>query len=94
MADIERQAYGVITDKGGTAVQRVFTAGGGSKNPVWMALRMQALGVPVQESPNGATIPNACLGDDFLRPTWVFLGLLCCWCHCCAVPSSGVLFTV
>lgn len=60
MADIERQAYRAIADKGGTAVQRVYTAGGGSKNLVWTALRAQALGVPVQQSRNGAFLGLFC----------------------------------
>lgn len=54
MADIERRAFEVMTANGGTPVQRVYTAGGGARNPVWTALRSNAIGVPVTSSPNGA----------------------------------------
>ena len=50
IARIEAQAYRLMAEKGSTPVGKVYTAGGGAKNPVWTELRQRALGVPVAPS--------------------------------------------
>ena len=81
MAAIERQAYDAMAERGASPVQRVMTAGGGAKNPVWTRLREQALGVSVTASPNGAlscyygVVAAYFVGQGkneivFLRPAW------------------------
>ncbi len=47
MAHIEREGYQLLESLGAPPPRRVFTAGGGSRNPQWMALRERLLGVPV-----------------------------------------------
>ncbi|MCS7291654.1 MAG: FGGY-family carbohydrate kinase [Gloeomargarita sp. SKYBB_i_bin120] len=47
MARIEAEGYRLLQTLGGPALQRVFTSGGGSRNPTWQAIRQQLLGVPV-----------------------------------------------
>ncbi|PRW56955.1 Six-hairpin glycosidase [Chlorella sorokiniana] len=53
IARIEAQAYRLLADKGATPVSKVYTAGGGAKNPVWTAIRQRELGVPVVRSERG-----------------------------------------
>jgi xylulokinase len=50
MARIEAKGYQLLQDFGATPLIRVFTAGGGAKNPVWTALRSRHLKVPVLPS--------------------------------------------
>jgi sugar (pentulose or hexulose) kinase len=47
IARIEAQTYRLLADLGATPVGRVYTAGGGARNPVWTAIRQRQLGVPV-----------------------------------------------
>ncbi|MEN9216190.1 MAG: FGGY-family carbohydrate kinase [Gloeomargarita sp. HHBFW_bins_162] len=47
IARIEAHGYQVLTSLGAPALKRVFTSGGGSRNPVWQTLRQRILGVPV-----------------------------------------------
>jgi xylulokinase len=47
MARIEAQGYQVLTHLGAPELQRVFTSGGGSRNPIWQQIRQRILGVPV-----------------------------------------------
>ncbi|MBW4682669.1 MAG: FGGY-family carbohydrate kinase [Microcoleus vaginatus WJT46-NPBG5] len=47
MARIEAQAYQLLQELGATKLTRVYTAGGGAKNPVWSAIRERLLKVPV-----------------------------------------------
>ncbi len=47
MAHIEREGYQLLESLGAPPPRRVFTAGGGSRNPQWMKLRERLLGVPV-----------------------------------------------
>lgn len=44
MAAIEAKCFEVIARQGGTRPKRIFTAGGGGKNPKWTAIRARALG--------------------------------------------------
>lgn len=50
IARIEAQSYARLTELGSPAPRRVFTAGGGAKNPVWTAMRERLLGVPVEQA--------------------------------------------
>ncbi|MCW8831191.1 MAG: FGGY-family carbohydrate kinase [Gammaproteobacteria bacterium] len=47
IANIEAEGYQQLSKLGAPAPQRVFTAGGGSKNPAWRKIREQALNTPV-----------------------------------------------
>lgn len=48
LARIEARAFALLTELGATPVSRVRTAGGGSRNPVWTALRQRYLGSGVR----------------------------------------------
>lgn len=52
MAQIEARGYQLLEELGGTAVTRVFSAGGGASNQTWTAIRERKLGVPVRASPH------------------------------------------
>lgn len=47
IASIEAEGYKKLASLGAIPVKRIFTAGGGSKNPAWTKIRQQILGVPV-----------------------------------------------
>eukprot|EP00667_Euglena_gracilis_P010618 EG_transcript_10820 len=47
IARVEAQGYRQLQAMGCTAPTQVFTAGGGSANAMWMAMRQRLLGVPV-----------------------------------------------
>jgi sugar (pentulose or hexulose) kinase len=47
---IESQGYHLLQELGASPLQRVYTAGGGAKNPVWSQIRQRYLQVPVQAS--------------------------------------------
>ena len=47
IARIEAQGYRRLVELGASMPKRVFTTGGGAKNPVWTAIRARLLGVPV-----------------------------------------------
>jgi D-ribulokinase len=51
MAQIEAQGYRLLRNLGATPCDRIQTAGGGAKNPAWMAMRRQCLGLAVTPSP-------------------------------------------
>lgn len=61
MARTEAQAYRVLQELGATAVEEVWTAGGGAANPVWTELRARALGVPVKAAEHGEAAYGAAL---------------------------------
>jgi xylulokinase len=50
MARIEAQGYRLLQKLGATALTRVYTAGGGAKNPAWTKIRARYLQVPVLAS--------------------------------------------
>ncbi|DBB14894.1 TPA: hypothetical protein ACH3X3_004495 [Trebouxia sp. C0006] len=50
MANIEARAYGLLRELGAAPLTKVYTAGGGSKNPAWLKIRENKLGVPVVAS--------------------------------------------
>jgi D-ribulokinase len=51
LARIEAKGYRLLEQLGASALQRVFTAGGGAKNEVWQTIRQRQLKVPVVRSP-------------------------------------------
>jgi D-ribulokinase len=50
MARIEARGYRLLQELGATPLSRVYTAGGGAKNPVWTEMRSRHLQVPVLTS--------------------------------------------
>jgi len=52
IAQVEQQGYAALAQLGADAVTEVRTAGGGSKNDVWTAMRAGLLGVPVVRADN------------------------------------------
>ncbi len=47
IAQIEAQGYALLRNLGATPCHRIQTAGGGAKNPAWMAMRRRCLGLTV-----------------------------------------------
>lgn len=64
IARIESQCYRAITRKGGPRLRHLTTAGGGSANPVWTAIRARVLGV----TPTPARNAEAAVGAALLCP--------------------------
>ncbi|WP_173291473.1 FGGY-family carbohydrate kinase [Thiosulfativibrio zosterae] len=50
LVSVEKLGYQRLTELGASPVTRIFTAGGGLKNRVWMTLRSQELSAPVLQS--------------------------------------------
>ncbi|NER39747.1 MAG: FGGY-family carbohydrate kinase [Oscillatoria sp. SIO1A7] len=50
MARIEARGYQLLQELGATKLVRVYTAGGGTQNPVWTAIRERHLQVPIVSS--------------------------------------------
>ncbi len=50
IARIEAQGYRRLQELGATSLAKVYTAGGGAKNPTWTAIRERHLKVPVTKS--------------------------------------------
>ena len=48
IARIEARGYQLLQELGATPLTKVYTAGGGAKNPVWSAIRQRYLKVPVE----------------------------------------------
>lgn len=48
IARIEARGYQLLQEFGATPLTKVYTAGGGAKNPVWSAIRQRYLKVPVE----------------------------------------------
>ncbi|KAL0044758.1 hypothetical protein WJX82_008547 [Trebouxia sp. C0006] len=47
MANIEARAYGLLRELGAAPLTKVYTAGGGSKNPAWLKIRERKLGMGI-----------------------------------------------
>ncbi len=62
MANIEAEAYKKLVSLGAVSPKRIFTAGGGARNPAWTKIRAQATGLPVLS----ATHSDACYGSALL----------------------------
>ncbi|MBC6479786.1 MAG: hypothetical protein GDA56_20385 [Hormoscilla sp. GM7CHS1pb] len=54
MARIEARGYQLLQQLGATVLSRVYTAGGGAKNPTWTAIRGRHLQVPMVTPVNRA----------------------------------------
>lgn len=52
VAYIEKMAFSLIRNLSGETVSRVYTAGGGSSSPTWLAIRSAVLGVPISKMEN------------------------------------------
>ncbi|XP_058756775.1 D-ribulose kinase-like [Vicia villosa] len=50
IARIEAKGYGLLKELGATAVDQVFTAGGGANNEKWTKIRERVLGLPVSRA--------------------------------------------
>ncbi|KAJ4785576.1 Xylulose kinase [Rhynchospora pubera] len=50
IARIEAKGYRLLKELGATAVEEVFTAGGGAKNDTWRKIRERVLGLPVNKA--------------------------------------------
>lgn len=53
IARIESQGYNLLQSLGSNPLQRVYTAGGGAKNPSWSAIRHRLLKVPLVDPLSG-----------------------------------------
>ncbi len=62
IASIEAEAYKKLVDLGAVSPKRIFTAGGGAKNPAWTKIREQTTGVPVLSARHS----EACYGSALL----------------------------
>jgi sugar (pentulose or hexulose) kinase len=49
IARIESRGYQLLQQLGATQLSRVYTAGGGAKNPAWNTIRRRHLQVPIVE---------------------------------------------
>lgn len=49
-SDDQAKGYSLLKELGATAVEEVFTAGGGAQNDRWTAIRERVLGVPVRKA--------------------------------------------
>lgn len=52
IARIEARGYALLAELGAPRVRRVWTVGGGARNPVWTRIRERLLGVPVTACPD------------------------------------------
>ncbi|TVU39435.1 hypothetical protein EJB05_12854 [Eragrostis curvula] len=50
IARIEANGYNLLKELGASAVEEVFTAGGGAQNEKWISIRGRVLGVPVRKA--------------------------------------------
>jgi sugar (pentulose or hexulose) kinase len=48
--NLQANGYKLLKELGATAVEEVFTAGGGAQNEKWTVIRERVLGVPVQKA--------------------------------------------
>ncbi len=70
MARIEAQGYRLLHQLGAPAPVCIVTAGGGSRNRTWMALRQRIIGVPVEAAVhNEAAYGSARLASDNSKPS-------------------------
>lgn len=58
MARIERAGYDAIKEQNGPKLRRLYSAGGGASNPVWIAIRARVLEIMPQE----VQASEACIG--------------------------------
>lgn len=73
MSEIERQCYAAIHDRGGPMPGSIITAGGGSKNKAWTAIRKRMINRPIANAldPEAAVgSARLALGKRLNRPTY------------------------
>lgn len=61
IARIESEGYRLLQNLGAPPLRRVYTAGGGARNPTWMAIRQRYLQVPVLLPANTAAAYGSAL---------------------------------
>jgi sugar (pentulose or hexulose) kinase len=61
IAKIEAKGYKLLESLGSTTANRVYTAGGGAKNLIWLQMRERLLGIPVLISPQTEAAYGAAL---------------------------------
>ncbi len=72
---IEAEGYATIARLGGPAAARLFSTGGGTRNPAWMRLRAAGLAPPLQTTPHAepafgaARLAWSAQDDDDVGPT-------------------------
>ena len=52
IARIEQRGYALLVQWGSSPLERVYTAGGGAKNPAWAEIRQNLLHVPIKIAPS------------------------------------------
>ena len=62
IASIEKEAYEKLHGFGANRPGRIYTAGGGSNNPAWTAIRRKIIGTDILQ----ATHSEACYGSALL----------------------------
>jgi sugar (pentulose or hexulose) kinase len=62
IANIEKEAYEKLHELGASRPVRIYTAGGGSNNATWRAIRRQIIGTDIVQ----ATQNEACYGSALL----------------------------
>jgi sugar (pentulose or hexulose) kinase len=62
MANIEAEGYNRLNSLGATPVKRIFTAGGGSRNPAWTKIRERVTGIEILSAEKS----EACYGSALL----------------------------
>ncbi len=61
ITNVEKTAYARLQALGAPAPRRIFTSGGGAKNPAWMSMRQRILGVPVLPANHGQAAHGAAI---------------------------------
>lgn len=61
MAQIEASAYRALADLGAPTPNRIYTAGGGSRNPVWTAIRRRVVSPRIFEAQSSDAAYGAAL---------------------------------
>ncbi|QQE64473.1 carbohydrate kinase [Leptolyngbya sp. BL0902] len=62
IARIEQRSYDLLVQQGSSPLKRIYTAGGGAKNPTWAEIRQGLLQVPIKI----ATSTEAAVGTAYL----------------------------
>jgi xylulokinase len=71
IARIEAQGYELLKKLGAPAITRVYTAGGGAKNPAWERIRERILQVEMEKARSGhAAYGSAMLAAGIVTKTY------------------------
>lgn len=68
MANIEAEGYDRLKSLGATSVKRIFTAGGGNRNPAWKKIRERITGIEIISAEKS----DACYGSALLAKKGFF----------------------